>query len=127
MTEEIKEILYMLKSVIDNPKETFCVNATTCYLLLNYIINLQKENERLKENNKRKTSRCTEINHKIRARDRIIERRNKKIDKLEDYKSRNEKAVEYIENHTENIDRGTYYEDYVETYDLLNILQGGDE
>ena len=45
----------------------------------------------------------------------------------DDYKQRNKKAVEYIENHTENIDRGTYYEDYVETYDLLNILEGGDE
>ena len=49
MQEEIKEILYMLKSVIDNPEETFCANATTCYLLLDYIINLQEENERLKQ------------------------------------------------------------------------------
>lgn len=37
-----------------------------------------------------------------------------------------DKAVEYIENHTENIDRGRYYEDYVETYELLNILKGDD-
>ena len=49
------------------------------------------------------------------------------MEQIETYKSRNEKAIEYIKNHTENIDRGTYYEDYVETYDLLNILEGGDE
>ena len=29
---------------------------------------------------------------------------------------------EYIEEHTENIDRGQYYEDYVETYPILKIL-----
>ena len=29
---------------------------------------------------------------------------------------------EYIEEHTENIDRGYYYEDYVETYPILEIL-----
>ena len=31
-------------------------------------------------------------------------------------------AREYIEEHTENIDRGRYYEDYVETYPILEIL-----
>ena len=39
-------------------------------------------------------------------------------------KDRIDKAVEYIEKHTENIDRGKYYEDYVETYYLLKILKG---
>ena len=37
-----------------------------------------------------------------------------------------DKAIEHIEEHTENIDRGKYYEDYVETYDLLKILKGED-
>lgn len=34
---------------------------------------------------------------------------------------------EYIEEHTENIDRGEYYEDYVETYPILEILDKGSE
>jgi uncharacterized protein (DUF3084 family) len=38
-----------------------------------------------------------------------------------------EKAIEYIEKHTENIDRGQYYEDYVETYPVLQILKGEDK
>lgn len=46
--------------------------------------------------------------------------------KIKCLQQRIDKAVEYIENHTENIDRGRYYEDYVETYKLLNILKGGD-
>ena len=40
------------------------------------------------------------------------------------YKKRCELAIEYIEKHTENIDRGKYYEDYVETYYLLKIIGG---
>ena len=43
---------------------------------------------------------------------------------IKELKDRIDKAVEYIEKHTENIDRGKYYEDYVETYDLLKILIG---
>ena len=43
------------------------------------------------------------------------------------YERRIYKAVEYIEEHTENIDRGNYYEDYVETYDVLEILKGDKE
>lgn len=42
----------------------------------------------------------------------------------EEYKNKISKAIKYIEEHTENIDRGKYYEDYVETYDLLKILKG---
>ena len=38
-----------------------------------------------------------------------------------------EKAIEYIKKHTENIDRGQYYEDYVETYPILQILKGSDK
>ena len=35
-----------------------------------------------------------------------------------------DKAIEYIEKNIENIDRGQYYEDYVETYPILEILRG---
>lgn len=52
------------------------------------------------------------------------------INELEDEKSKEierlkdiiKEVREYIEEHTENIDRGRYYEDYVETYPILEIL-----
>ena len=53
-----------------------------------------------------------------------LEKTNKANKELKD---RIDKAVEYIEKHTENIDRGKYYEDYVETYYLLKILKGDKE
>ena len=48
MKDEIKEIIYMLKSVIDEPEKTFCANATTCYILLDCITNLQEEKDKYK-------------------------------------------------------------------------------
>ena len=48
-------------------------------------------------------------------------------DKIKELKDRIDKVIEYIEKHTENIDRGKYYEDYVETYYLLKILKGDKE
>lgn len=65
MTEEVKEILDKLKDCVNNPIDIevdqftqeayhipnyFCLNATTndCKSLLNYITNLQKENEQLR-------------------------------------------------------------------------------
>lgn len=77
----------------------------TIVSLHNRINNLEKENQKLRE--------ALQTDKLMKA--FIVEH------------NRNEKAIEYIENHTENIDRGTYYEDYVETYDLLNILKGDDE
>ena len=107
MTEEIKKILKYLKTK-ENTRRIKCITTEETNLLLNYITNLQKENMKLiSENEAIKNIKYT-VDETI-------------------YKQRNEKAIEYIENHTENIDRGRYYEDYVETYDLLNILQGGDE
>lgn len=125
MTEEIREILDDMKQIPIDESWALNLEDYQCKLLLNYITNLQKENQSLKENNRRKTSRCTERNHRIRARDRIIERRNKKINKLEDYKSRNEKAIESIENCKKT--NGDKYTCIIDHNYLLNILQGGDE
>ena len=72
--------------------------------LENKITNLQEENERLK---------LVIKNHSI-----IIPK-----NKIIDYKSRIEKAIEYIK----NINERAYKDDYgtcFSTYDLLNILQG---
>ena len=138
MTEEIKEILEQIQKYLENQKyyekgiisgsvleEPLHLRYLKVKILLNYITNLQKENEKLQEELQKAdsiTQSC--IFEGSRSAGKSY---RQCLNWLEDYKQRNEKAIEYIENHTENIDRGTYYEDYVETYDLLNILQGGDE
>lgn len=106
MTEEIKEKLDLFP---DNMND---IARDAYYELLNYITNLQKENQSLKN----------QLD--------FIDEQNKHIDKLEkmvkDYKQRNEKAVEYIKI---ELSQGGPREtrDLVDGYELLNILQGGDE
>ena len=56
--------------------------------LLNYITNLQKENENLKEENKRIFSRVND--------DELLISNAKNYAELQDYKSRNKKAIEKI-------------------------------
>lgn len=75
-----------------------------------YITNLQQENERLKE----------DYNKAMDLVDKGVENSYKM---LKDYKSRCEKAIEYIEDNT-------YYKShkgYVDLNDLLNILQNGSD
>ena len=124
MSDEVKEILDYLKD--DNyftesseyevsSYDLFkSLNRVQTDKLLDYITNLQEENERLKENKLTPDELANLLNQEL-------------IKQRDDYKSRCEKATKHIKEHTENIDRGKYYEDYVETYDLLNILNGGDE
>ena len=52
------------------------------------------------------------VDFKLKEKDKEIERLKSIINEVR----------EYIEEHTENIDRGRYYEDYVETYPILEIL-----
>ena len=131
MNEDIKEILDYLKKEVDKfedsktylmeiynyrEKDIENIQQHKKYVyfkkLLNYITNLQNENEELKN----------QLD--------FIEEQNKYIDKLEkmikDYKSRNEKAIEYIKI---ELSQGGPREtsDLVDGYDLLNILKGGDE
>lgn len=124
MTEEIKEILYKFDKVLENYEldkktKSFSVDSI-CHLfpnemitIKNYITNLQKENENL----------LYEINGYLKEKEELKE----KINKLEDYKSRNEKAVEYIkewwyEKNTRDINRIVSLGD--KRIDLYNILQG---
>ena len=126
MTKEIKEILYMLKSVIDNPKETFCANATTCYLLLNYITNLQKdydriynENCKLRERNNIDDINLLDENYVLQKENEKLKEENKRIF------SRVNKAIELIKKALIESDitgNGT-----LNLSNLLNILDGGDE
>ena len=73
MTEEIKEILdEMLWQFEKYPTDDFIVKNKESRILLNYITNLQKENEDLRESN-----------HNWQR-------------KLSDYKQRNEKAIDEL-------------------------------
>ena len=84
--------------------------------LYDYITNLQKENERLKTKTKEQSLLLIDYQDMEQ--------------KLEDYKSRIEKAVEYIEKHRKVYKLGVNQEtdefDYISTSPqvLLNILNG---
>lgn len=62
--------------------------GTNLYYSQEFVDDLIKEIKKLKENNKKKTWRCTERNHQIRCRDRKLERRDKKIKKYEEILNR---------------------------------------
>lgn len=143
MSEEIKEIL----------KKTD-IDAVSYGVIINYITNLQKENNQhisdiqvlmnKKENLERLTKKLQKENEKLKeleykffycsedeesfTLDDYLKIGNELYDceeKLKDYKSRNEKAVEYIENAQERDESYEACSLYIP--DLLNILQGGDE
>lgn len=112
--EEIEEILDNLKDSVDNPTyeqriygsedyeivdNDYCLTPNKCKILLDYITDLQEENER---------------------KDRHI---NQLKEGIIVYAERNEKAIEYIKNHY------LCYKDEREAYitcdrELLDILQG---
>ncbi len=77
-----------------------------CKILLDYITNLQQENERLK------------LNHKqLKDIDKIAISNSKLIKEKEDYKQRIEKAVEYLEK--------PYRDDFdYSRAELIDILNG---
>lgn len=132
MNNKIKEILEHLKYKCLGPKE---LELKDCKVLLDYITNLQQENERLETN-------CGELQNAI---DNIAELVDVPegmsvedvYDKVKDYKSRCEKAIEYIEKYLQEhvIDDLPDEESKFETEDgipipnakeiLLNILQNG--
>lgn len=147
MTEEIKEILDKLQDSINYPKidmPTFdgsdseyidndtLLEPSKCQLLLNYVTNLQKENEKLKDELK---YTIPQVEH-----NQIV---SKLCREKQDYKSRNEKAIEYIKKDTRWFDseyakiygmlcdcegaKGDRLEVLVNPTNLLNILEGGDE
>lgn len=109
MTEEIKEILnklleYFKESNINDfgYEKDKLISYEEAQILLNYITNLQKENKDLKESN-----------HNWQR-------------KLSDYKQRNEKAVELLEEY-----KYTEVDDYVKVIEfykkIKKVLQGDDE
>lgn len=112
MTEEIKEILDYLKpkyDIVDELGNDYKkVKFKDCKLLLDYITNLQQENGNLKTNE--------QIN---------VEVHNKQVEIIKGYKSRCEKAIEYIKMY--KCDYSPYELTDSALRNVLNILNGSDE
>ena len=121
MKEEIKEILDNTLEYlegIDETRNTKILTTIETNILLDYITNLQEENERLKIEKQEEYNR---FNLMAKFRDKALER-------TLIYKSRIDKAIEYIttEQLYTNYQWGkSQYEKILK--DLLNILQGEDK
>lgn len=114
MNDEIREILDKIQNVVNHKEASYNAlietKAEDYKQLLDYITNLQEENENTKE----KAKNYLDI-----------------YEEMFDYKSRVEKAVDYIKNniswyYDEDLDE-SIYQDVVNGDDLLNILQNGSE
>lgn len=134
MTEEIKELLDILNKVKDyDDKRYFISCGENDYLLtndeikclLNYITNLQKENEELKE-------LCDKYEEEHSKAFKLWTMKMEEMPDYEEkikYKSRNEKASDFIlskakeyKPHFAKVELNT-----ADCNELLNILEGGDE
>ena len=124
MNNEIKEIIYNLIRFRDEgnkfqPEDILTIEDV--WLLLDYITNLQERCEYLERSNNRRE-------------DEIMSLRDECVDG-ETYKSRNEKAIEYIKEHIkyecdDTISGMSFYSYHLYDFkkeELLNILNGGDE
>ena len=93
MQDEIKEILDDKKVIIDQHWNFIIIGNEKYYelpkKLLNYITNLQEENERLKEENKRIFSKVND--------DELLISNAMNYAEAQDYKSRIDKAIEILE------------------------------
>jgi len=118
MNDEIKEILDKMQNFIQEPIEIKMYGISLLNYevkhLLDYITNLQQENERLKEILKWKQNREAEL-FTIES---VLETNKQLYDERNMYKSRCEKAIKYIKQE----DWNTEYD-----YKLLSILQNGSE
>ena len=140
MTEEIKEIFYKLKSddYYEKHYQQSVYYEKDLNKLENYITNLQKENQSLKEKLNCKeyfSSTMPENTEFVILTKENYDRQQKDL-ALENIilKSRNEKAIECIKSkkaiiNTDYIRIFDLFEIEEQGYtnDLLNILQGGDE
>lgn len=128
MNEEIKEILDDLRTYKDRYEYYLFNNLSfsdrdyKAKILLNYITNLQEENEILKEENKHIFANVND--------DELLISNAMNYAEAQDYKSRIDKAIEYIRSEYTITDDDLYLALYSSdgTLDKLeNILTGGDE
>lgn len=118
MKDEIKEILDKWKCYIELTKkfttnEYEMLRVEDINKILDYITNLQEENEYSDYCNKKLREKITNLEYKITT--------------LEDYKTRNEKAIKYIKStQLYGMRSGkTLYSKVMK--EVINILQGSDE
>lgn len=110
MNEKIKEILNTFKELTENYSESslldfeeYEIPCIQLKMILDYITNLQQENDKL--------------NNKIKEQNLLLIEFQDMEQKLDIYKSRCEKAIEYIDEHTLFVSGGI----------IKSILNGGDE
>lgn len=130
MNDEIKEIIDCLELAVD---------SESYKILLNYITNLQQEIEKLNDDKRGMLVQLYKANDnrdKVKQENyelnRMCELYGKSLyyAELTDYKSRCEKAIEYIKDNCSYEDDTKYcYDDLCssDVNDLLNILQNGSE
>lgn len=113
MSDEIKEILDILKNCKDYDDEVFLIKQHSATLLLDYITNLQEENKELKKK--------ITFNEKSRRK-----MQQSLMEQIETYKSRNEKAINILELSSQN--KGICTRPETDTIQsALNVLNGGDK
>lgn len=116
MKDEIKEILYVLKHIVIGRASR--LTPREAQTLLDYITNLQQENEELKKNKLTPDELANLLNQEL-------------IKQRDDYKSRCKKAIEYnkeiVNNYLEK-DNCEYCDGrYATAKHNLNILQNGSD
>ena len=115
MNDEIRKILDKIQKCKDYDDKALLIEQYGATLLLDYIINLQKENQKLKEI----------IEHNLQSFYINSEMHKQTKDELSDYKSRVEKAVEYINKYEVCLIKNGIPE--ISRTHLLNILQNGSD
>lgn len=117
MNDEIKEILERIKTY---PEKLYCLSEKEKRILLDYITNLQQENERLKE-------RVAYLERSNNRREDTIIGLRFEVAEQEDYKSRCEKAIPIL-NNIYMLDNVTITNNACEEIDkAINTLQNGSE
>lgn len=140
MNNEIKEILDNMKEWSVEGNLYFEINDEKAKLLYDYITNLQKENEILKEelihkpDNKitLKTDDGKEMfiiqSERIDMQEELNKTNMQLMKRIEDYKSRNEKAIDVLEELIAEFQLNDYITDFDKKMNKpLNILQGSDK
>ena len=117
MNNEIKEILDYLKESATKQNLYFEINPEKAKQLLDYITNLEQENERLEKDlldNKKAIKLFTNNSANM-------------LEQSLDYKLRIDKAIEHIDLYIRRIHKGNYYVTPIELEYLKDILTGGNE
>ena len=123
MNDEIKELLKHIE-ILDNTD--YILHSDKAKALLDYITNLQQENDKLREQCKQ-----WKENHKAVCiqRDNILNNTVKDIEEQIDYKSRNEKAIDKL--NTQLAFTSSYQLNYQSAMNIIeetkSILQGSDK